>query len=58
MHTMEIKMKVPEGWKLVPIEPTNAMLEALYDGDADKPVGEKWDAMLAAVPTPPPQGER
>lgn len=45
-------MKVPAGWKLVPIEPTNAMLEALYDGDQDKPVGEKWDAMLAAAPSP------
>ena len=43
-------MRVPEGWKLVPVEPTNAMLEALYNGDHEQPVGEKWDAMLATSP--------
>lgn len=47
-----------EGWKLVPVEPTSAMLEALYDGDRDKPVGEKWDAMLAAAPSPSDTEER
>jgi hypothetical protein len=43
---------LPNGWKLVPVEPTNAMFEALYS-DPKKPVGEKWDAMLAAVPGAP-----
>lgn len=27
---------------------TVAMFQALYDGNPDKPVGEKWDAMIDA----------
>lgn len=60
---------IPDGWKLVPIEPTEAMLS-----DVDEEVGghcyscsawsASWDdckrvyaAMLAAAPTPPTTGE-
>jgi hypothetical protein len=33
-------MNIPEGWKLVPIEPTNAMLEQLTTNQWS----EDWDA--------------
>ncbi|WP_456309817.1 hypothetical protein [Serratia proteamaculans] len=51
---------LPDGWKLVPIEPTWGMLSA--DGCKEHPEGEKclhhdnrrriWAAMLAAAPAP------
>jgi hypothetical protein len=49
---------VPVGWKLVPVEPTEAMLAAARDWSAKKygrPVGDDgaggcWAAMLAASP--------
>jgi hypothetical protein len=49
---------VPEGWKLAPVEPTEAMLVAARDWSAKKygrPVGNDgaggcWAAMLAAAP--------
>ncbi|UXC38239.1 hypothetical protein [Cupriavidus gilardii] len=48
---------VPEGWKLVPVEPTIAMVEA--GENARKSEARPWAAhamyaaMLAAAPTPP-----
>lgn len=57
-------MNTPEGWKLVPVEPTDKMLEAAWDSDAADYVGEHkriwqlgpaYSAMLAAAPTPPEQ---
>ncbi|MEB6533231.1 hypothetical protein MXM51_01530 [Pantoea stewartii] len=39
--------KVPEGWKLVPIEPTTQMYEA---GDRQLTTKQVWDSMLAAAP--------
>jgi hypothetical protein len=54
---------VPAGWKLVPAEPTEAMLWAGMDADQAFLPSEKgaltdhaetmWAAMLAATPTPP-----
>ena len=56
--------KVPEGWKLVPIKPTQIMLENAWaavwtqtTGESDHDVernehAAKWEAMLAAAPTP------
>jgi len=54
---------VPEGWKLVPVEPTIEMLAALgFDGDVELAIGhaaiskgleDSYVAMLSAVPTPP-----
>ncbi len=38
---------VPDGWKLVPIEPTAAMYDA---GDHQLATKQVWDAMLAAAP--------
>lgn len=48
-------MKVPEGWKLVPVEPTFEMLEVYRkfyrakQGYMDLSI---WKAMLAAAPEP------
>lgn len=58
----------PQGWKLVPVEPTKEMLAA---GESKREEGETndeycawninaprdyWDAMLDAAPPPPEQG--
>ena len=49
---------VREGWKLVPIEPTEAMLRAMTDpfvainGDNRKAFESAYTAMLAAAPKP------
>lgn len=59
----------PDGWLLVPMVATPAMIEAgcdrindVEDAHCDKPVGltamrAAWVAMLAAAPRPPQQGE-
>lgn len=56
----ERERPVPEGWKLVPIEPTPAMDSAGYDtvpSDMTIKTGvdhlDIWRAMLAASPAPP-----
>lgn len=41
------RREIPEGWKLVPAEPTAAMYEA---GDHQLATKDIWDAMLAAAP--------
>jgi len=50
---------VPDGWKLVPLEPTDEMYKAWLDGKGDQ--RNYWDdvykAMLAAAPTPPADGQ-
>ena len=48
---------VPEGWQLVPVEPTHNMKEAGVDRHWPQPIsGERmallYRAMLAAAPTP------
>lgn len=52
---------VPEGWKLVPVEPTRAMCEAFHQAHEEWDSGEdwqldspdhQWKAMLAVAPTP------
>lgn len=52
-------MTVPEGWKLVPVEPTQAMVEAAFDALPNSPLEGRirthYRAMLAAAPTPPVQ---
>lgn len=42
-------MSIPKGYKLVPVEPTQEMLDAAYG----KVGGEFYKAALAAAPTPP-----
>lgn len=48
------EVNIPEEWKLVPVKPTREMLEARWKlcGDTYSPQ-ERWEAMLAAAPTPP-----
>ena len=52
--------EIPEGWKLVPVEPTTKMIDAARS-QSSFPAGV-WRAMLAAAPQPPvveqPQGEQ
>lgn len=51
---------VPEGWKLVPVEPTDAMIRAGYDAennDGKMHLRPAWRYMLAAAPAAPNQGE-
>lgn len=46
---------VPEGWKLVPVEPTEAMHKAAereWDGRMSARSRGVWQAMLAAAPSP------
>ena len=42
--------KLPDGWKLVPVEPTAEMYDA---GDQQLATKQVWDAMLAAAPQEP-----
>ncbi|AIO65770.1 hypothetical protein [Burkholderia oklahomensis] len=49
----EVAGAVPEGWKLVPIDPTVEMLTFVYDPDADDSPSERYAALLAAAPQPP-----
>lgn len=60
---------VPQGWKLVPVEPTRAMMASAVmqaEGDAaykvatarwleaeEREYGDAYEAMLAAAPQPP-----
>ena len=39
----------PEGWQIVPVEPTNAMLDALEEGGRSE---GNYKAALAAAPKP------
>lgn len=43
---------LPTGWKLVPIEPTEAMVHAGEDVPAPRPFGKVYRAMLGAAPAP------
>lgn len=47
---------VPEGWKLVPVEPTSWMLVQGEEGLDDSSVIETWRRMLSATPQPPAHG--
>ncbi|WP_155720395.1 hypothetical protein [Burkholderia anthina] len=44
---------VPEGWKLMPVDPTVEMLTFVYDPGADDTPSERYAALLAAAPQPP-----
>ncbi|WP_312946204.1 hypothetical protein [Superficieibacter sp.] len=50
---------IPEGWKLVPVEPTEAMLDAAYSYPASTTdrMRKQYSAMLAAAPQPEVPGE-
>ena len=52
-HSPDIaKMVVPEGWQLVPVEPTEAMISSVIDAGTfdEDDVAYFWDSMLAAAP--------
>lgn len=57
----ETRAGIPEGWTLVPIEPTEEMLKVMENGSLDWPknVGwreynrHEWAHLLKRVPTPP-----
>lgn len=46
------KMVAPEGWQLVPVEPTMAMISAATAATTGFGTRAQWDAMLAAAPKP------
>jgi hypothetical protein len=52
---------VPEGWKLVPVEPTAAMISAFEHAPCAENYTDAatwaWEAMLDVVPQPPQEGE-
>ena len=58
--TTSLVCSVPEGWKLVPIEPTPAMIDAAqYDFRWKGEWAEHaWGLMLAAAPHPSAQARR
>ena len=41
---------VPAGWKLVPVEPTQEMVDACFDGTSTGGIQKGYRAMLAAAP--------
>lgn len=46
---------VPEGWQVVPVEPTEAILDVLYDNgidEHDEYLRNVYRAMLASAPRP------
>lgn len=47
------RARVPEGWVLVPREPTPEMVEAFHLEDGES-ASNKWNAMLSASPAPSP----
>lgn len=52
---------VPEGWKLVPVEPTATMISAFEHAPCAENYTDAatwaWEAMLDAAPQPPQEGE-
>lgn len=58
-----VQVQVPEGWRLVTVEPTPEMLDAvvstmddlLLGKHAEQQYRDDWSAMLAAAPLPPAQ---
>ena len=50
-----------EGWKLVPVVPTHAILDVMFDAGIDRHDGDLtilYRAILAAAPTPPVSEDR
>lgn len=50
------KMVVPDGYKLVPIEPTRDMIDAFMGGESGSYIVDSYKAMLSAAPQPPTKG--
>lgn len=58
--SLTVQAQIPEGWKLVPTEPTEDMIVSLYGHIYEErmyPFGKGlYKAMLCAVPKPPTEG--
>ncbi|ELQ6126721.1 hypothetical protein R2255_003753 [Cronobacter dublinensis] len=54
LYTVPPAPVVPEGWKLVPVEPTKEMVAKMryHNGGYDKHIKNGYAAMLAAAPEP------
>lgn len=53
-HTINVSgQKVPDGWKLVPIEASSDMLEALAPRYSREPLCVAWERAVQAAPEPP-----
>ncbi len=55
---MTTTQSTPEGWQLVPIEPTREMLSVLtgeWHSSLHGDMKNRWTVMLASAPLPPPQ---
>lgn len=53
-------VKIPEGWKCVPVEPTPAMVSAYAEATSMNyyaEAAEVYRAMLSAIPSSPTAGE-
>ncbi len=53
----DARMGVPDGYKLVPIKPTEAMLEDGLVASFHRSASGVWDAMIAAAPPPSTRAE-
>ncbi|ETU71035.1 hypothetical protein Q094_07031, partial [Pseudomonas aeruginosa PS42] len=54
-QTTQAQHCVPEGWKLVPVEPTEDVLEAIHNGGYvgdDQELRWFYQSILAAAPAP------
>lgn len=47
---------VPEGFVMVPIEPTRDMIDAFMGGESGSYIVDSYKAMLSAAPQPPTKG--
>lgn len=57
-HRREAEVGTPDGWVLVPREPTPEMLINRLPGTNELHRSDVWDAMLAASPSSPASGGR
>ena len=64
LHPAPPSVAVPEGWKLVPVEPTDEMVrKSNWSGNGDVSVNEDWarktvwDRMIYAAPSPDHSGD-
>lgn len=55
-RTVEVRYFAPEGWRLVPIEPTQEMIDAHVEGVQSGGMQKGYRAMLAAAPAPGKEG--
>lgn len=46
-------LKLPDGWKLVPVEPTQEMVDACFEGTSTGGIQRGYREMLAASPAAP-----